>query len=197
MSSCASRELLGERVAELGVEPPEPVARRSARSGSPRPSTSIEPSQRKKIGSSCVRVARSRRRRPSFGPACVRSCGRTTRFSYGSTRSAATKPSRRARDAVGPDVVLREPPVRRLRLLDEHARRRASRRGRAAACSSESGSVRWTTLYGLARRYSSRCSSEMTSYGGATRLGERPGIVVVAERAERADRRPSALTVPA
>ena len=174
--------------AELGVEPPEraDAAARRRRSGSPRPSISIVPSQRKKSGSSCVRVARSSRSRPSFGPACVRSCGRTTRFSYGSSRSAATKPSRRRRDAVRPDVLLREPPAaparRRGRARRAPATPRGSRRppprSRAA-----SGGRRCT---GFVRR---SCFSLLRSDDVVRRSDERlersADSRVVAERAER------------
>ena len=72
-----------------------------------------------------------------------------------------------AGDAVGADVVLREPPVRGSGSSTRAPVSRQAARSRAA-CSSSSGSVRWTTLCGLRARYSSRCSGEITSYGGAT-----------------------------
>ena len=97
----------------------------------------------------------------------------------------------RAGDAVGADVVLRDPPVRRAR--PRRGRPARARRARSsAACCSESGSVRWTTLYGLRARYSSRASSEMTSYGGATSASSGPATCrVVAERANGPDGRHS------
>ena len=66
-------------------------------------------------------------------------------------------------DAVRADVLLREPPARRLGVASEHAAARCQSARLAAASSSESGSVRWTTLYGLRPRSSSRCSGPMTS----------------------------------
>jgi hypothetical protein len=49
---------------------------------------------RPKIGEICVRVARTRRRRSSFGADSVRSWGSTTRRSNGSRRTAAKNPRR-------------------------------------------------------------------------------------------------------
>ena len=61
------------------------------------------------MGSSCVRVARRRRRRPASASACVRSCGSTTPV----VRLDAERrhdPVAPACDTVGADVVLLEEP---------------------------------------------------------------------------------------
>src|ERR1043165_7510151 len=52
-------------------------------------------------------------------------------------------------------------------------RARQSARSRAAS-SSDSGSVRRTTLYGLRAASASRSAGEITSYGGATRSASGP-----------------------
>ncbi len=124
-----------------------PPARR--RDPAPPSGPASAPSYRRKIGSTCVRVARSRRRRPSFGPAWVRSCGRITPAEYGSTRSGADEPVAPAGDPVRPGVVLGEPPERRSLVAGRARPRAAMRESSRAASASSSGSVSRTTLYGL------------------------------------------------
>ena len=76
------------------------------------------------------------------------SCGSTLPSEYGVASIDAGDALARALDAVGPDEVLREPPERGL-LLAQHAALAPAGERRAAAASGESGSVRWTMLYGL------------------------------------------------
>ena len=120
MSSCASASSAVSASPNSGssrhrLSPP------LCRSGSPRPSTSIEPSQRKKSGSSCVRVARSRRSRPSFGPACVQLVRKDDAVLVRLDAERGDESLAAPAHAVRALVVLREPPVRRLGVLDEHA----------------------------------------------------------------------------
>ena len=100
------------------------------------------PSWSRKIGSSCVRVARKSRRRPSLIPACVRSCGRTTPLVVRlqpqrarRRRSACARP-RPGRRTTAPAPTRRAPSSR-----TSMPSARQSARSRAA-CSSESGRVR-------------------------------------------------------
>ena len=93
----------------------------TARSGSPRPSSSIVPSQSRKIGSS-VRSRRAEEAQAALLRAGVRALVReddAALVRLGAKRGdEALAP---ARDSVRADVVLREPPVGRLGVLDEHA----------------------------------------------------------------------------
>ena len=58
--------------------------------------------KRLKMGERLARVARVRRSRSSFGPGCVRSCGRIRPAPYSSTRTRAKKPVRLRRSPSGP-----------------------------------------------------------------------------------------------
>ncbi len=55
-----------------------------------------------KIGETLARSARSKASRPTFGPAIVRSCGRTPPAPYGSRRRAAITPRRVRATPSGP-----------------------------------------------------------------------------------------------
>ena len=102
--------------------------------------------------------------------------------------ASATRPRARARHAVRADVVLRERPERRLAPRGRGRPRRASSPDAPAASSSESGSVRWTTLCGLRARQlvaAPRRRSRRTAARRARRAG-RPSLVV-AQRAKRLD----------
>ena len=92
------------------------------------------------------------------------------------------------RDAVRADVVLDERPDGR-RLLDEDALGPPALEVRAAS-SSESGSVRWTTLCGLRASSSARCSARDHVVGRRDERLERPRRrLVVAQGAEGLDDR--------
>ena len=163
-------QLLGQRVAELRVEPPELRVDAAFVDGEVRLAEAVDPrSCRPRAGRSARAVCASRAAGaagpPSGRRACARAGGRRALVRLDVQRG--DEALARALDAVGPDVILREPPVRRLRVLTSTPDSRQAARSRAA-CSSESGSVRWTTLCGLRAQELGRCSSEMTSYGGAT-----------------------------
>jgi len=112
------------------------------------------PQGRKIVSSACVSARMQRKPPPPSGPAwrCARA-GRTTRcWSYASTcrcGDEAPRASRARTTGQETDVLLAESHhVRRL-LVPPRAHRPARHAARSlAACSSEIGSVKWTTLYG-------------------------------------------------
>ena len=104
-------------------------------------------------------------------------------------RPAASRrgPVRRARDAVRADVVLRERPEAGLFSGTSAPSSRQSRKLRPAS-SSESGSVRWTTLCGLLREQRVALLGPDHVVGRRDEVLERTGAVgVVAKRAKRLD----------
>ena len=114
---------IGERLGDaVAREPPEPRARR--RRGPARARERPRAARRRRAGRS-ARAAPARRAGGAGGPPSARraSARAAARFrvAYGSTRSEATRPSRRRAIPSGPDVVLGDGPDRRLVVLDEHA----------------------------------------------------------------------------
>ena len=186
-------ELRGERVAELGVEAPEPrghaaLLRREVGLAEPVERDRAVPEQEDRLE---LRARRLEQPQAALLRAGVRALVRQDHAVL--VRLDAERGDEalaRARDAVGADVLLREPPVRRL-LAPRRARpSRASppdRRPPAPPSPAASGGRRCA---GCGAGTPCAPPAEMTSYGGATRSGERPGDrFVVAERAKGADRR--------